>query len=398
MVGLLKEGIPLVEQRSNDFSVLSVMSTSPSVPATSPPDCGDGCCSDAALIARGYFDLEILSETARYTRRRLLQGAIGLTLGATLPGFWSHRVKARTAQTIQLAFCGQLLCVVPYEVASYEGFFKDEGLDVELIYTRGGGAALQALVGGAVDYAATSFDAAVQAYARTPIFARYASTGRLPLFALAVSPRFAGTITKPADLVGRTVGVSALGNADHTLVLYLLSEAGIDTRRVEFATLGTNLFEALNRGHVPVGMVQEPALSLLEEAGGRTLVNFMNLDDTERYFGGAYEFMGIAFRKEERERRLDEMRRIARAMEKALQHVHEQPGERLIKALPRELVAGGDENQLIDILDRYRHSLFPTSTRIDVGSCERVVQSQQVAGLLHDDFDLAGMLDLDVLH
>jgi len=36
---------------------------------------------------------------------------------------------------------------------------------VQIVYTRGGNAAMQALVGGAVDYAATALDVAIQAYA-----------------------------------------------------------------------------------------------------------------------------------------------------------------------------------------------------------------------------------------
>ena len=62
---------------------------------------------------------------------------------------------------------------------------------------------------------------------------------------------------------GRTVGVSALGNADHALTLYLLKQAGADAQKVQFATMGVNLLEALRQGQIDVGLVQEPALTLL---------------------------------------------------------------------------------------------------------------------------------------
>ena len=99
-----------------------------------------------------YARLSVLS------RRTLLKGAAGLAGASALAGCGGG------GNRIQLAFCSQLLCVVPYEVTVARGFFADEGLDVELVYSRGGGAALQALVSEAVDYAATSFDAAVQAF------------------------------------------------------------------------------------------------------------------------------------------------------------------------------------------------------------------------------------------
>jgi len=108
-------------------------------------------------------------------------------------------------------------------VAAVElGHFAAQGLDVELVYTRGGNAAMQALVGGAVEYAGTSFDVALQAAANGAAIRRFASTGRLPLFALAVAPARSRQIDTVARLTGATVAVSALGNADHALLLFLL--------------------------------------------------------------------------------------------------------------------------------------------------------------------------------
>src|SRR5262249_10244576 len=153
----------------------------------------------------------------------------------------------------------------------------------ELVYSRGGTAAMQALVGGAVDYAGTAFDVALQAFAKGAPIRRFASTGRLPLFALATSPARAKEIAEVAALQGKVVGISGLGNADHALVLYLLRRAGADARKVEFATLGTNLSEALRLGQIDAGMVQEPALTRSVASGSRVLVNFMDSTDAERY-------------------------------------------------------------------------------------------------------------------
>ena len=138
--------------------------------------------------------------------------------------------------------------------------FPNNGLDVELVYTRGGSAAMQALIGGAVDYAATSLDVVVTAYANVGAdVRRFAVTGRLPLFALVTAPRTAGAIQSVKALEGKTVAVSGLGNADHALTLYLLKQAGGDAGKVRFATMGVNLLEALRQGQVDAGLVQEPA-------------------------------------------------------------------------------------------------------------------------------------------
>src|SRR6266850_3847053 len=103
---------------------------------------------------------------------------------------------AAQGKRVKLAYCSQLLCGVPYEVARTGGHFTKHGLNVELVYTRGGSAAMQALIGGAVDYAATSLDVAVTAFANAGAdIRRFAVTGRLPLFAVVTAPKTASTIT-----------------------------------------------------------------------------------------------------------------------------------------------------------------------------------------------------------
>jgi NitT/TauT family transport system substrate-binding protein len=299
---------------------------------------------------------------------------------------------------VRLAFCGQLLCVIPYEVTRARGYFADEGFDLELVYTRGGNAAMQALVGGAVEYAGTSFDVALQAAANGASIRRFASTGRLPLFALAVSPGDVDAISGVVDLEGRTVGISGLGNADHTLLLFLLDQAGVDVGSVRFAAIGANIFDALRIGQVDAAMVQEPALSLVVDAGGRELVNFMEIEQARAHLGGAYEFMGVSVRADERDARLPEMRRLASALQRGLADTRTMPAEQIIASLPVALIAGGNMDQLQDIIERYRLSLYPETVAIEVDAAERVATAQEISGLLASGaVDLSVLLDTETL-
>ena len=345
------------------------------------------CCQETKT------DLSPTAGSGGITRRGLLSGSAGLA-GAAVAG---RAATGQAQESIKLAFCSQLLCVVPYEVTRAQRFFEEEGLNVELVYTRGGNAAMQALVGGAVDYAATSFDVAVQAFANGAPIRRFATTGRLPLFALAVGPGQADEIGSVADLEGKTVGVSGLGNADHTILLFLLTQANVEASEVEFATLGPNLFDALRVGHVDAGMVQEPALSLIVEQGGKVLFNAMNIEDAEQHLGGAYEFMGVAYRAPERERRLEEMRALARGLQAGLVFQREAPIETIRNALPPELLVGGDGDRFDEIIARYRESLYPETVAIDVSAAERVVNALRMSGVLEQDVDLGTLLDTEVV-
>src|SRR5215207_11292600 len=110
------------------------------------------------------------------SRRSLFKGAA--LVASVVPAARSAHAQGKQ---IQLAYCSQILCGVPYEVARSSGIFRDHGVDVQFVYSRGGNAAMQALVGGAVDYAATSLDVAIQAYGKGADIRRFATTGRLPL-------------------------------------------------------------------------------------------------------------------------------------------------------------------------------------------------------------------------
>lgn len=326
-------------------------------------------------------------------RRAVLKGAAALAAGTLAAPV--RRVRAQDKH-LKLAFCSQLLCIIPYTVALAQGFYAKEGLDLELVYSRGGGVAMEALVGGAVDYGATALDVALTAYSKGASIRRFLSTGKLPLFALAVAPKMAAQIADLKGLEGRTVGVSGLGNADHALALYLLKQAGADSAKVQFAVLGPNLLEALRQGAVDAGLVQEPALTLVVQAGGRVLVNAMDAADARKYLGGDYEFMGVAVRTPEIPVRREEMKALARALQSGLKAVQTLSPDDLVKSLPPEMTTGADTGQMRDILARYRASLYPASVKIDLAAANRVAQSLKVAGLIPPNADFSGLYDTSI--
>ena len=329
------------------------------------------------------------------SRRSLFKGAA--LVASIIPAARPTRSQAQGKQ-IKLAYCSQLLCGVPYEVARSAGYFKTHGLDVQLVYTRGGNAAMQALVGAAVDYAATALDVAIQAYANAGAdIRRFAVTGRLPLFAVVTAPKTANQIQAIKDLEGKTVGISALGNADHAMTLYLLKQAGADAQKVQFATLGVNLLEALRQNQIYVGLVQEPALTLLKRAGARVLVNAMDLEDAKHYLGGSLEFMGVAVRAKEIEARRAEMVALTQALADALKALRTMSGDQLVAAFPKEMTTGLDLREFSEILARHRDALYPETVGIDLEAAKRVEQSLIAGGLIKPGASMAGLHDTTIV-
>jgi NitT/TauT family transport system substrate-binding protein len=353
----------------------------------------DCCETDGFKRPVEIRDKPTLEKTVR--RRGVLKGT---ALIASASPFVASMVKdgAAKTKTIQLAFCSQLLCVPPYEVTRDGGYFGEEDLDVQLVYMRGSTAAMQALVGGAVDYAATSFDDVLLAVNRGAEIKRFYSTARLPLLALAIAPNRVAEINSFKDLEGRTVGVVSRGGAAEAMVLFLMKKAGADGKKVTFAVLGPNIYEPVRLGQVDAAWVTEPALSLLVKEGGKALVNFMETDDADKYLGGRYEFMGVSVRTAEVAARREEMRALTRALEKGLGRIQSIKPEEITAALPKQLVEGVDTAQLTDIFSRYRASLYPTVGVEDVAACERVADTLKFTGLIKPEIKAEQVLDLSI--
>jgi ABC-type nitrate/sulfonate/bicarbonate transport system substrate-binding protein len=79
---------------------------------------------------------------------------------------------------------------VPFRIANVKGFYRDEGLDVEMILVRGA-VGMQALLGGSVDYTSASGSTIAAAVRGIPV--------KL-VFIASAKPQF--------DLIERTEGLN----------------------------------------------------------------------------------------------------------------------------------------------------------------------------------------------
>src|SRR3954452_1740869 len=228
------------------------------------------CCGDS------FADTKIAVADPRVVSRR---GMLRVAAPGLAP-FIASRANA-ASKTLQLGFCSQLLCAPPYFVAHAGGCFKAEGLAVDIVNLRGSPAVMGALVGGALDYGASTFDDVLVAANRGLAVTRFLSTAKLPLFALAVAPGQVRAIKTVADLEGHTVGVVAPGSTAEGWLRTIMKKAGADASKVRFASLGPNILEPLRQNQVDAAWVNEPSLTLIERAGGKALVNFMSTDDAD---------------------------------------------------------------------------------------------------------------------
>lgn len=79
-------------------------------------------------------------------------------------GLFAHPSDAQAPRKVKMTIPVIALSMTPVYLAKAKGFFVEEGLDVEVIPTSGGGPDIRALIAGDVDFSFTTGDQVIVAH------------------------------------------------------------------------------------------------------------------------------------------------------------------------------------------------------------------------------------------
>jgi NitT/TauT family transport system substrate-binding protein len=165
-----------------------------------------------------------------------------------------------------------------FVVARDRGYYREEGLDVQLIVMPAA-VAIQALIGGNIKFATVGGAGLLPTLRGAPIRFLFTTFNR-PMFWLYAK----SDIRSVEALKGRKVGVSSLGSGPDSLLRDLLKKHGLEGGRdvvILPMGAGTARFHALQAGSVDAAMLSIPANFMANEAGYRELVSFIDQEWVE---------------------------------------------------------------------------------------------------------------------
>jgi NitT/TauT family transport system substrate-binding protein len=184
-----------------------------------------------------------------------------------------------------------LLYYLPLTIAERKGYFKSEGLDVEIVDFPGGAKALQAMVGGSADVVSGAYEHTINMHAKGQPIVAIALQGRYNGIVLGVSKAKAAQFKSPADLKGLKVGVTAPGSSTHMAVQNLAVRAGL--KPDDFAAIGvgasSGAVAAMKRGGIDAISNLDPVITKLETDGDIVVVtDTRTAKGMKDVYGGAY--------------------------------------------------------------------------------------------------------------
>jgi NitT/TauT family transport system substrate-binding protein len=160
----------------------------------------------------------------------------------------------------------------PSWVTADKGIWKKHGLDVELIYLRGGSRTVSALIGGSVDFILGSDLGVTTAIVQGATLTRVGVTTNTIGYSMVTQP----TIKTVRDLRGKVIGITPGRDAAYARVVKLLREYGMDANKdVTFLSVGDGgpaaRVAALSSGVIHATMFTPPSDMISEKAGMRIL-------------------------------------------------------------------------------------------------------------------------------
>ncbi len=227
----------------------------------------------------------------------------------------------------------------PYYLAQDRGYYAAEGLDVSI--QHGANASVLAQVGaGSIDFAVTGGDALVPArVAGVPVTSVMAQFQKYPVGGMAIEG--SGPLGSPADLRGRTIGVSGPNGSTYIALRALLQAGGLTEDDVHVISIGFTELEALTQKRIDVAMtfltnepVQARAMGLQVET--LELSSYANLIST-----------GLATADANVQRRPDLVQRFVNASLRGLRDTLADPDAAFASSLVRmPEIAGSDQERI----------------------------------------------------
>ncbi len=224
----------------------------------------------------------------RFGRRALLQSTAAI-LGTAWAGPLLAQGKPEKTK-VTLAVGGKsALYYLALTIAEQKGFFKDEGLEVEIPDFAGGSRSLQALIGGSADVVAGAYEHTIRMQARGQEVQSFALIGRGMQIAIGIKTDRADKVKSAADVKGMKFGVSAPGSSTHMLLNYWIAQAGLKATDVAAIGVGAgaSVIAAVDKGEIDGVSQTDPAVTMLQQQGAiKVVVDTRTMKGNQEVFGG----------------------------------------------------------------------------------------------------------------
>jgi NitT/TauT family transport system substrate-binding protein len=274
--------------------------------------------------------------------KTFIKACVALVLGVALATGAS--AQAPEKKKITIAVGGKsLFYYLPLTVAERQGYFKDEGLEVEIPNFAGGSQALRALVGGSADMVSGAYEHTINMVAKKQPIKAVVLQAKYSSMVLLMPKERAAKYRGGRDLKGLKIGVTAPGSSTNMFVNNLLAKDGLKPTDVVIVGVGTGsgAVAAMEKGEIDALVNLDPVVTQLESTG-----KFVSVVDTRtekgmnEVYGGAYHASVIYIQDEYIRKNPNTVQAVVNAMVRANRWIAKATPQQIVDLMPDEYKSG----------------------------------------------------------
>ena len=262
---------------------------------------------------------------------------------------------------------------LPAKLAEQLGYFKEEGLNVELQSQPAGVDAENELLAGAVQAVVGFYDHSIDLQSKGKEISAIVIFGQVPGEVELVSSK-APSIKSMADVKGKTLGVTGLGSSTNFLTQYLAFKHGITSKEYSVLPVGADntFIAAMKQGRIDAGMTTEPTVSQMLKTGeASVLVDMRTVEGTVKALGGLYPASSLYVQRKWLDGHKDEAAKLARAFVKTLRFIKTHSAAEIADKMPKDYY-GNNKPLYVQALQNSL-PMYSVDGRMPVGGPETVL-------------------------
>jgi NitT/TauT family transport system substrate-binding protein len=251
---------------------------------------------------------------------------------------------------------------LPAMLAQRLGYYKEQGLNVELSDEPAGVEAANQLLAGKVDGVIGFYDHTLDLQGKGRLTESVVQLLRLPGEAVMCRSDVAGQVRSAADWGGRKLGVTGLGSSTYFLTQYLAQNNGVPTDKITPVAVkaGPTFVAAMQQKAIDCGMTTEPTITAVQEKKlGTPLIDMRNEAGTVQALGGAYPASALYMRNDWVASHRAVVQKLANALVKALRFIQSHSAAEITDKMPPDYYQGVGKGQYVKALDAQKAIFSP---------------------------------------
>jgi len=235
---------------------------------------------------------------------------------------------------------------LPAKLTEQLGYFKDEGLDVEILSQPAGVDAENELLAGAVQGVVGFYDHTIDLQSKGKEVQALVIFGQVPGEVEMVSTKASATLKSMADVKGKTLGVTGLGSSTSFLTQYLAQRAGVPTNQYTLLPVGADnsFIAAIKQERIDAGMTTEPTVSqLLKMGDAKVLVDMRTIEGTRAALGGTYPASSFYVQRAWAESHKADATKLSHAFAKTLNFIATHSADEIAAKMPKDYYAANKD-------------------------------------------------------